>query len=86
MAQVKNCQVCILIYMYNATNILKQFGRNVKAERIRRGYTQEAFAEKMDVNREYISKIERGLENMSLKKIVNLANFLEADLKDILRF
>ena len=72
--------------MYNATNILKQFGRNVKAERIRRGYTQEAFAEKMDVNREYISKIERGLENMSLKKIVNLANFLEADLKDILRF
>ncbi len=72
--------------MYDAAKILKQFGRNVKAERVRKGYTQETFAEKMDVNSEYISKIERGLANMSLKKIVNLANFLEADLKDILRF
>ena len=86
MAQVKNCQVCILICMYDETKILKQFGRNIKAERIRRGYTQESFAEKTGFGREYISKIERGLENMSLKKIVNLANFLEADLKDILRF
>lgn len=72
--------------MYKSDEILKQFGRNVKAERVRKGYTQEVLAEMMDINSEYISKIERGLENMSLKKIVNLANFLEADLKDILRF
>ena len=85
-AQEKFCQVCILICMYNETDILKQFGRNIKAERIRKGYTQESFAEKMNVNREYISKIERGLVNMSLKKLVSLTNFLEADLKDILRF
>lgn len=86
MTQVKTCQICILICMYNETEILKQLGRNIKAERIRKGYTQESFAEKVNVNREYISKIERGLENMSLKKIVSLTNFLEADLKDILRF
>lgn len=85
-AQEKICQICILICMYKETEILKQLGRNIKAERVRKGYTQESFAEKMDVNREYISKIERGLENMSLKKIVSLTNFLEADLKDILRF
>lgn len=66
--------------------ILKQFGRNIKAERIRKGYTQEEFAEKTGLGREYISKIERGLANMSLNKIVNLANFLDADLEDILRF
>lgn len=76
----------ILISMYNETEILKQFGRNVKAERVRKGHTQESLAEKMNINSEYISKIERGLENMSLKKIVSLTNFLEADLKDILRF
>lgn len=86
MAQVKICQVCILISMYNETKILKQFGRNVKAERIRKGYSQESFAEKANLGREYISKIERGQANMSIKKIVNLANFLESDLKDILRF
>ncbi|MBS5802247.1 MAG: helix-turn-helix transcriptional regulator [Brachyspira sp.] len=72
--------------MYDATKILKQFGRNIKAQRIRKGYTQEEFAEKTGLGREYISKIERGLANMSLKKIVNLANFLDADLEDILRF
>lgn len=72
--------------MYNETKILKQFGRNVKAERIRKGYTQETLAGKMNVNREYISKIERGVQNMSLKKIASLANYIEADLNDLLRF
>ena len=72
--------------MYNGTEILKQFGRNVKAERIRKGLTQEALAEKIGVNREYISKIERGTANMSLKKIVNLTNFIGADIKHILKF
>ncbi len=72
--------------MYNGTEILKQFGRNVKAERIRKGLTQEALAEKIGVNREYISKIERGTANMSLKKIVSLTNFIGADIKDILKF
>lgn len=38
------------------------------------------------VNPQYISRIERGLANMSLKKIVELTNYLGADLKDILRF
>ena len=52
--------------MYNFTEILKQFGRNVKAERVRKGLSQETLAEKMSVNREYISRIERGLQKMSL--------------------
>lgn len=72
--------------MYNVDEILKQFGRNVKAERYRRGFTQESLAEKVGVNREYISKVERGLANMSLKKIANLANFIGADINDLLRF
>lgn len=62
--------------MYNEKEILKQFGRNVKAERVRLGYSQENLAEKMGVNREYISRIERGIQNMSLLKITALANYL----------
>ena len=72
--------------MYNEDEILKQFGRNVKAERVRRGYTQEILAEKMNVNREYISRIERGIQNMSLMKITALANFLETDMNNLLKF
>lgn len=72
--------------MYNDKEILKQFGRNVKAERVRLGYSQETLAEKMSVNREYISRIERGMQNMSLAKIVTLANFLGTNINDLLRF
>lgn len=72
--------------MHDLTEILKQFGRNVKAERVRKGYSQETLAEKMSVNREYISRIERGLQNMSLLKITELANYLEADIHDLLKF
>lgn len=72
--------------MYNEKEILKQFGRNVKAERVRQGYSQETLSEKMGVNREYISRIERGLQNMSLGKITILANYLETDIKNLLIF
>ncbi len=72
--------------MYNDKEILKQFGRNVKAERVRLGYSQEMLAEKMSVNREYISRIERGIQNMSLSKITALANFLETNINNLLRF
>lgn len=72
--------------MYIPLEIIKQFGRNVKAERTRLGLSQEDLAEKMNVNFQYISQIECGRANMSIKKIVELTNYLGADLKDILRF
>lgn len=72
--------------MHNEQEILKQFGRNVKAERIRLGYSQETLAEKIGVNREYISRIERGIQNMSLAKITALANFLDTNIENLLRF
>ena len=72
--------------MYNELEILKQFGRNVKAERIRLGYWQESLAEKIGVNREYISRIERGTQNMSLAKITALANYMETNIDNLLRF
>ena len=72
--------------MYNDKEILKQFGRNVKAERVRLGYSQENLAEKMGVNREFISRIERRIQNMSLAKITALANYLETNINNLLRF
>lgn len=72
--------------MYTETELLKQLGRNIKAERIRKGYTQENFAEIIGVSREYISRIERGQENMSVLKILNVANNLQTDINNIFRF
>lgn len=72
--------------MYENSNLLKQLGRNIKAERIRKGYTQEAFAEIAGVTREYISRIERGQVNMSILKILNIANLLNTDIQNLLLF
>jgi len=72
--------------MIDENKILKQLGLNIKAERVRKGLTQENLAEIMDVSREYISTIERGLENMSMRKIVQMANRLGVEIHDLLKF
>lgn len=72
--------------MYKDRDILVQLGRNIKAERVRKGLTQEIFAENLGVTREYISRIERGQENMSILKILNVAKCLDTDICNILRF
>ncbi len=60
--------------------ILKQFGKNVKIERIKKDLTQEQLAEIMGVSQNYIANIERGKANMSLIKIYELASFLKTDI------
>ncbi|MBR3889307.1 helix-turn-helix transcriptional regulator [bacterium] len=70
----------------NKEELLKRFGKNVKIERIKKDLTAEQFAEIMDVSVSYLSCIERGKENMSLAKVLELANYLEVDIKTLLDF
>jgi transcriptional regulator with XRE-family HTH domain len=67
-------------------SLLKRFGKNVKIERVKKDLTQEQLAEKMDVSQNYIACIECGRENMSLAKILELANFLQVDIETLLSF
>jgi len=71
---------------YNDKDILKRFGKNVKLERIKKDYSQEDFAAILNVTRVYISKIECGEQNMSLKKIAELANALNTNIENLLKF
>lgn len=70
----------------NKKDLLKQFGKNVKIERIKKNLTQEQLAEKMDVSQNYIAGIECGRANMSLAKILELSKFLEVDINSLLHF
>ncbi|CDC21930.1 MAG TPA: helix-turn-helix transcriptional regulator [Candidatus Limenecus avicola] len=70
----------------NRESLLKKFGKNVKIERIRKDLTQEHLAEKMNVSQKYISIIEGGKANMSLVKILELSQFLETDIENLLNF
>jgi transcriptional regulator len=66
--------------------LLKIFGKNVKIERIKKDLTQEQLAEKMDVSQNYIACIETGKQNMSLGKILELAQNLNTDIHNLLSF
>lgn len=58
-------------------DIKSQFGRKVKKFRLSKGLSQEAFAHKADLDRTYISSIEKGERNVSLVVIEKIAIALE---------
>jgi transcriptional regulator with XRE-family HTH domain len=66
--------------------LLNSFGKHVKAIRLSQKISQEELALKADLDRTYISGIERGLRNVSLINIVKLANALNISLTKIVDF
>ena len=62
--------------------ILKEFGRNLKAERNRAGLSQEQLAEKIGVSYgQVVGTIERGETNTSLSVIVAIMEALNLDFE-----
>lgn len=70
----------------NKSELLKRFGKNVKIERIKKNLTQEKLAEQLDVSANYIACIENGRQNMSLGKVLELADTLNTDIANLLKF
>ncbi len=70
----------------NRKELLKKLGINVKIVRIKKELTQEKLAEKMGVSQNYIASIECGKANMSIAKILELADYLEVDISMLLLF
>jgi transcriptional regulator with XRE-family HTH domain len=63
----------------------KILGRNVRAARLRRGLSQEQLAFDAGMKRSYVSDLERGTRNPSLKAIGRLAIALGVDPRELLR-
>ncbi len=57
---------------------------NLKRVRAERGYSQEKLAEIVDLHRTYISGIERGTRNVSLRNIEKIARALDLPVMDLL--
>lgn len=70
----------------NKKLLLKRFGKNVKIERVKKDLTQEQLAEIMNVSQNYVACIETGKQNMSLAKVLELADFLQVDIETLLEF
>ena len=62
----------------------KAVGRNLRAYRMERGLSQEAFAEVLGVHRTYMGGVERGERNLTLKSVERMAEKLGMEVRDLL--
>lgn len=64
--------------------VRQSLARNMKSLRIKRSLSQEALALSADVDRTYVSQIERAVGNPSLLVLCKLASVLETDVLSLL--
>ncbi len=62
---------------------LHTFARNVLRQREAKGFSQDQLAEKADLDRTYISGIERGVRNPSLLIVIRLAKALGTSISEL---
>ncbi|MDP3997270.1 MAG: helix-turn-helix transcriptional regulator [bacterium] len=65
-------------------DIQKRFGDKLRVARLKVGLSQEKLATKAGLHRTYISDIERGFRNVSLKNIEKLAKAIGIPAKSLL--
>jgi transcriptional regulator with XRE-family HTH domain len=63
--------------------LLAAFGRSVRKRREAREFTQEALAEKANLDRTYISDVERGARNLSIFSMSRIAKALGTTISDL---
>lgn len=62
---------------------LQLFGLRVKQLRLAQGISQEELGALANLDRTYISGIERGKRNVSLRNILQIANALKVSVSDL---
>lgn len=70
----------------NEENILLQFGKHVKELRQQQNLSQEQLALLADLDRTYISGIERGKRNVSLINLFKIAKSLNIPAYKVISF
>jgi transcriptional regulator with XRE-family HTH domain len=63
--------------------ILSNFGRNVARIRDAHGFSQDKLAEKADLDRTYVSGIERGVRNPGIKTVIRIAKALNVTVGEL---
>lgn len=64
--------------------MLASFGRVMRVQRERLGYSQESFADRVALHRTYIGSVERGERNVSLRNLLRIADALGKPLSNLL--
>ena len=65
-------------------DLQKTVGRNLRAYRLERGLSQEAFADVLGVHRTYMGGVERGERNLTLKSLEKMAEQIGVEAGELL--
>ena len=65
---------------------VKNLGLNIKKYREAKKISQEVLAEKLNLSKEYICRVEKGQKYMSLRKLFELADVLEIGFNQLADF
>lgn len=63
-----------------------RFGQRVKEIRLKQNISQEELAFRCGLSKNYISDVERGTRNISLKSIEKIAEGFRINIKDLFEF
>jgi len=66
-------------------DLQKTVGRNLRAYRLERGLSQEAFAEVLGVHRTYMGGVERGERNLTLQSLEKMAEQIGVEALTLLQ-
>jgi transcriptional regulator with XRE-family HTH domain len=66
-------------------DIKKKFGKKVKLLRIEKGWSQEKLAFSADLDRTYISSIEKGERNVSITVIEKIAKAFRVSISELFK-
>lgn len=72
--------------MQNTRDITLIFGQRIKTLRVQAGLTQMALASKCNLDRTYLSGIERGVRNPTLEIISTLAVGLDISVMELFNY
>jgi transcriptional regulator with XRE-family HTH domain len=64
--------------------LLRTIGLTIRALRRERGLSQEELAELANIDRSYMSSVERGLRNVSVLNVARIAAALDVPVRDLL--
>jgi len=68
---------------YSGLPELVSLGAEIKAMRLKKGLSQEAFADELGIDRSYVGGIERGEHNVALVNLLKIASALNMTLAQL---
>lgn len=72
--------------MDNKVTKILQLGRNIFTKRKEKGFSQNQLAEKLDISREHLAKIETAKRCVSLRLLIDISEVLDVPVRDFFDF